>query len=115
MALRVGYRLRECRECNWEGIADLRFERDEKQIPRAPALGMTALGVKATEGFLRAMVRDEENAGFATPTVTIEECRAEARRYVKTLKAKADPSRCGARDDSNSTIRRYEGFLGCKA
>jgi len=87
----------------------------KKQIPRAAALGMTVLGVKATEGFLRAMVRDEENAGFATPTVTIEECRAEARRYVKTLKAKADPSRCGARDDSNSTIRRYEGFLGCKA
>jgi hypothetical protein len=78
MALRVGYRLRECRECNWEGIADLRFERDEKQIPRAPALGMTALGVKATEGFLRAMVRDEENARFATLTVTIGECRAEA-------------------------------------
>jgi len=35
MALGVGYRLRESRECNWEGIADLRFERDEKQIPRA--------------------------------------------------------------------------------
>src|SRR5580700_2362884 len=108
MALRVGYRLRECRECNWEGIADLRFERDEKQIPRAPALGMTALGVKATEGFLRAMVRDEENARFATLTVTIGECRAEARRYVKTLKAKADPSRCGARDDS----ARREGHRG---
>jgi len=69
------------------------------------------LGVKATEGFLRAMVRDENNARFATLTVTIGECRAEARRYIKTLKAKADPSRSGARDDSNSTIRRYEGFL----
>jgi len=55
------------------------------------------------------MVRDENNARFTTLTVTIEECRAEARRYIKTLKAKADPSRCGARnDDSGPKVQ----FLG---
>jgi hypothetical protein len=43
-----------------------------------------------------------------TLTVTIEECRAEARRYIKTLKAKADPSaKVRPRDDNNSTKMLY--------
>ena len=44
------------------------YPQNKKQIPRAAALGMTVLGVKATEGFLRALVRDGKNARFATHT-----------------------------------------------
>jgi len=57
------------------------------------------------------MARDENNARFATLTMTTEECRAEARRYIKTLEAKADPPRCGARDD-NVGINKNAGLRG---
>jgi len=40
-----------------------------------------------------------------------EECRAEAWRYVKTLKAKADPSAKRPRDDNNSTKMLYVRIL----
>jgi hypothetical protein len=40
-------------EARVDAQAKRRYVKDEKQIPRAAALVMTALGAKETEGFLR--------------------------------------------------------------